>query len=357
MKKKRPDLYLVSSTPEVSGVLTHVRSLSRLSLNSIDKSIVVLPSASADHLFEEDSSIRIYLSYDPRKIIPTWISTWKFLNGTGSNDIIHLHGRLPLLAFAPAIVLRKRRFLYTFHQFFSDNLILSERIKLLLEICLAMRIQKLICVSEALQNQIYQRFGLHAEFIPNWISLDSSIIGVSNGARKARNHFVYLGRLAKEKNPFGAIDGIANLPFKAYLDIYGDGPLNKDVKGRIRDLKLESFISIHPATQFPFEVLKSYHCIIIPSKSESFGLIALEAIACGVFILAPDIPGIRQTLEGFRYISFNPYDNVSITEAIRKYLLLSTEDLINATEYNKILLKSRFSEAIVSEKYEEIYAL
>ena len=60
---------------------------------------------------------------------------------------------------------------------------------------------------------------------------------------------------------------------------------------------------------------------LVPSRSESFGLVALEASACGVPVVAADVGGLRTLVDdgrnGFRIAERDP---VLYTEAVRSIL-------------------------------------
>ncbi|MBV8463754.1 MAG: glycosyltransferase, partial [Acidimicrobiales bacterium] len=70
----------------------------------------------------------------------------------------------------------------------------------------------------------------------------------------------------------------------------------------VADLGLEDRVLFVPPR--PHELLSTYYraadVCIVPSRSESFGLVALEAAACGVPVVASDVGGLRSLIDDGR---------------------------------------------------------
>ena len=107
-----------------------------------------------------------------------------------------------------------------------------------------------------------------------------------NKKKKKEKTVLFVGRVAKEKN----LDFLLRLAqthewkkMNARLVIAGDGPYRQELEQKVRHLHLDH--SIHLLGRVSEKELvplyRSAACVIQPSKFETQGLTALEAMACG----------------------------------------------------------------------------
>lgn len=123
----------------------------------------------------------------------------------------------------------------------------------------------------------------------------------------------------------------------AYLVIVG-GPSGHDGQlelERIKDLAkergLEDRVRLVPPQ--PHEILSSFYracdIVIVPSRSESFGLVALEAGACGRPVVASQVGGLPSLVEdGISGLLVSERSAESFARALRR--LLSDDDLADS---------------------------
>lgn len=94
--------------------------------------------------------------------------------------------------------------------------------------------------------------------------------------------------------------------FKAALDgsggkaarllLAGDGPDLPEVRRLVRQLKLQKHVRFLGRQDSVEEILTAADLLILASESESFGLVALEAMAMGLPVVATDSGGIREVV-------------------------------------------------------------
>ena len=127
--------------------------------------------------------------------------------------------------------------------------------------------------------------------------------------------FVYFSRLAPEKNPEGFLS--LNLPGTKL--VIGDGPLRRKLEQKYPEAK---FLGRYDVGKEFVDQLSVCDVFVFPSKTETFGLVALEALACGIPVAAHDVMGPRDIVTEGK----DGYLGDDLAEAAVKCLSLSRED-------------------------------
>lgn len=127
--------------------------------------------------------------------------------------------------------------------------------------------------------------------------------------------FVYFGRLAIEKNP----EEFLQLQLSGTKVVMGDGPLFPMLKKKYPEAH---FLGRYTVGKEFADQLSGCDVFVFPSKTETFGLVVLEALACGIPVAAHDVMGPRDIIEEGKdgYLSDN------LQEAALKCLALSCDD-------------------------------
>ena len=106
----------------------------------------------------------------------------------------------------------------------------------------------------------------------------------------ARPVFAYVGRVAVEKN----IRAFLELDLPGSKVVVGDGP-------QLAPLKRD-FPSVHfTGARHGAELAQAYagaDVFVFPSRTDTFGLVLLEALACGTPVAAYDVTGPKDVLAG-----------------------------------------------------------
>jgi glycosyltransferase involved in cell wall biosynthesis len=111
----------------------------------------------------------------------------------------------------------------------------------------------------------------------------------------------YVGRLVEGKIPMAWVDALlawGNPGRKWQFEFYGDetGAHADEVKAKLAGLNWVSFHGIVARNLLPV-IYRSFDVQAIPSKSEAGSLVAVEAMASGVPVLARRIDGLPTTIE------------------------------------------------------------
>ena len=168
-------------------------------------------------------------------------------------------------------------YMHWFHRAAEKMLVSTESLKKKLE-------------SEGYSNVVVWPFGIDAELF------ERDEKHTSNRARALpKPVFVYFGRVSTEKN----VSEFAALSLPGTKLVIGDGPLRKQLERKYPDTL---FIGYRRKQEL-VDWLSACDVCVFPSRTETFGMAVLEALACGLPVAAHDVLGPRDMItdgiEGF----------------------------------------------------------
>lgn len=141
---------------------------------------------------------------------------------------------------------------------------------------------------------------------PHFVDPDPGFRG-----EKHSNYALFIGRLVPEKGIFTLLNAwrlLKDIPLK----LRGDGRLLKEVQDFIKKNSLESMeILARPNKERLIDLIKGARFLVWPSEgyNETFGMVAVEAFACGVPVIASRIGTMSEIVEDRRTgLHFTPGD-------------------------------------------------
>ncbi len=119
------------------------------------------------------------------------------------------------------------------------------------------------------------------------------------GVGRSERLLLYVGRLAREKNVELLVKALARAKNDALkLVIAGDGPHRLELERQAREAGVSAatcFLGIVPRDELP-NLYASADLFLMPSTTETQGLVLAEALAAGAFVIAADAPQNREVL-------------------------------------------------------------
>lgn len=217
-------------------------------------------------------------------------------------------------------------------------------------------------VSEALKKDTYRHFDVTKEIhvVPNFIDLERFKKQKKDHFKKAicpedEKLIVHTSNFRKVKRVDDVVRIFYNIrkemPVKLLL--VGDGPERNNIEALCRELGTCDDIRFLGKLEAVEEVLSVADLFIMPSESESFGLAALEAMACEVPVISSNVGGLPElNIHGETGFLSKPGN---IEEMTKHALHILKDDNLNKFKQNALKRAMEFDVGNILPLYERIY--
>jgi L-malate glycosyltransferase len=140
-----------------------------------------------------------------------------------------------------------------------------------------------------------------------------------------------------------------------HLVMVGDGPDRSAAERRVRELGLgERVVFLGKQEDFA-ELLAAADVFLLPSETESFGLAALEALSCGVPVIATDVGGIPEVVSHGVNGYLAPVGDIAAMVAHALSLTSRPERWAAFSERARASVLERFRREPAIDAYEAVY--
>ncbi|MDO4988790.1 MAG: glycosyltransferase [Synergistes sp.] len=281
----------------------------------------------------------------------------KIVKEHGEPDIIHAHflGEAEIaLALKP---LTSAKFVMTEHSS-SVNMNVSDISANLLNIA-AMVYQSyddVITVSPAMQKRIYDIAKVNTKCIPNIVDLTA--FGNISSVKHDCFNFTFVGNMISLKNPQLCITAFAksfqNQTAVTLTLIGGGSELNK-CKKLVKDLSVADkvkILGVMPRNKIA-GYLASSDCFVLPSQAETFGVVYIEAMSCGLPVIATRCGGPESFVNESNGVLIPVNDEQALVDAFR-YMFE------NAKKYDSAKISAetiaKFSPQAIADQLTKLYS-
>lgn len=217
-------------------------------------------------------------------------------------------------------------------------------------------VNEIVAVSPSLQKTILKKFGHHSKYIPNMVDL--ATFGFDEAFKEEAHYkIVSIGNLI----PLKAMDILIKqfAKFKAIvadasLEIFGEGPERKNLEFLIKSLNIEGSVKLHGLCprQILAATLKRSAAFVLASRSETFGVAYIEALSCGVPVIATKCGGPEGFVHKGNGILVPVDDEEALLDAMKAMYR-------NKDRYNRKQIAAEtammFSPDAVAAQLEEVY--
>jgi L-malate glycosyltransferase len=219
-------------------------------------------------------------------------------------------------------------------------------------------------ISEDLKRHTVEVFGIANDIrvIPNFINCElyhpsTDKAGASAYTRNGEKLLIHVSNFRPVKRALDCVRILAEVRkhVPAHLLMVGDGPDRGAAEYLARELKIAPHVSFLGKQNHVERLIPLAHALLMPSEMESFGLVALEAMACGVAPIATRVGGVPEVItDGETGFMEEPGDIAA--QAARAVELLS-DDALHAriAKAGRQRAEERFGADKIIPRYESFY--
>ncbi len=175
-----------------------------------------------------------------------------------------------------------------------------------------------------------------------------------NGTKR----ILWPGRLVRDKDPMLTLEVVARARERGgefVLDIVGDGHLKEPVRARAKELGVSDVIHWHPPSQEMPRWFRSADLLLMTSLFEGMPLVIYEALAMGVPVVAPALPGNTELMDAESGVLVEPRDDVECYAEAIVSLLGDDERRREIGEHSRKRMLERFSLKEMGRRHDALY--
>jgi glycosyltransferase involved in cell wall biosynthesis len=223
----------------------------------------------------------------------------------------------------------------------------------------------IITTSQGVADDLAERFGLARaaiRVVHNPVDVDTVTAAAAEPIDPAHadgwRHpvIVAAGRLAEAKNYPLLIDALALLRQRvpAQLFILGTGDEERSIRAQVSARSLESAVVLCGFQQNPWKYIARADVFALTSRYEGFGNVLVEAMACGVPVVATRSPGtIDIVRDGVDGLLVERHEPAAVAAALER--ALCDEPLRRSMADAARAGASRFAAPVIAGEYERVF--
>lgn len=377
IKRKKVVVQLIRSAG-YGGVEKHVQDLVSKCSDNYDVTIISLTNTIVSDDFKHLGVKIICLGDKEKASLSSCANIYKLAQAIKSvqPDIVHMHGTRPFIIGNIASLIAGVRFrIVTLHSSYKLNTLgrncesdpKKEIIWKLIYMLGIIMSNKIICVCREIESEIYsfipnvllRPLGLLKKMcvIHNWVDLSKY-----TPAKRLISDRIILGLLSRFDEPskgitilLYAMNDLRKAGYEVSLKLGGDGHSKKKLIHLCEILSLTDIVEFVGYVKDTKKFFNSIDILVLPSFSEGFPLVILEAMASAIPVIATNVGGVREAVEnGVTGIIVNAGSKDEIVEAVKKFI--HNKGLItNMGISGKDIVSTKFSITCNTDKTMQLY--
>jgi len=349
--------------PADGGVARHVRSLAEgLKARGISVEVVCSPGDLADGLRESGITVLtlpLVRPVSPRRDLYSVISLWKTIR-KGGYSLVHAHSAKAGAVGRIAAWTSRTPVVYTPHawSFLVAEGELNRSIYIAVERFLALLSDRIICVSTEEIELGRRSVGASSKLrlSPNGITVRSRASHRNGGDELSVGSVTRLTRQKGIGFLIVAAEAVCEERRDVRFSVAGDGPDLGELEAEVERRNLRGRFELIGVVEDPWAYLASLDVFVLPSLWEGMPFAVLEAMGCGLPVVATDVGGVRDMIPDEAYGTVvAPADVPALKGAILRYAgSLPLREDTGAAARRRVL--EEFSEERMIEGVLDVYS-
>lgn len=235
-------------------------------------------------------------SYRSPRVLPALRRSLVAFASAHPGGVVHTHTTWPLVYVRAVARGLGLRFVHTEHD--SYNRRRSARVYQQFDRRLYRRLESCICISDGVEAALLEHLGpdcVRTEVIENGARLFPVVEREVGPGEPMR--LVSVGSLIPKKGFDLALEAVARLgDAVASYEIVGEGEQRGELEAQVRTLGLREKVTLLGWQSDLEPIFARANAMLVPSRWEGFGLVAIEGMSSGLPIAAADVPGLREVV-------------------------------------------------------------
>ncbi len=169
--------------------------------------------------------------------------------------------------------------------------------------------------------------------------------------------FLVLGRLVPQKGIDILFRALSEVPkhIDWTLDVIGDGEDRPALQEEMQMLGLSGRVQFHHATRDVSRVLANHDVVVVPSRWEGLGIVAMEAMAAGRVVIASRVGGLLECVRDKETGYFVPPENETVLAEMLEYVCTHKTEATQTAHRAQEYARTHFDAARMVADYEALY--
>lgn len=219
---------------------------------------------------------------------------------------------------------------------------------------------RVLVLDEASQFTLLSLGYKNVEKVPNPLPKELKRNTCGKDIKREIYTILFVGHVIREKGIFELLDAIRDME-NVKVDIFGPQniEINQIIRGKIHAKEFKAKIIFHgiQSSDIIYENMRTASLFVLPTYTEGFPLVIMEAMACGCPIISTPVGAIKEMLTVGNEIAgyLIPIKNSNALRSEIEYCFTHKKEVLRKTVLAKEKVFSTYSMEIIMKQLKEIW--